>query len=110
MLGKTDEEIASAYYNAFNYLVHEKEHQGETSLLQRVKDAKSSLNRVASLMNPIGVSDKKNARNRFLKSLSKENYNMAIWLEKEYKKRMSKLNYVQRQLKYKEKYSLYPNY
>ena len=110
LLGKTDEEIASAYYNAFNYLVHEKEHQGETSLLQRVKDAKSSLNRVTSLMNPIGVSDKKNARNRFLKSLSKENYNMAIWLEKEYNKKMSKLSYIQRQLKYKEKYSLYPNY
>ena len=110
LLAKTDDEIASAYYNAFNYLVHEGEHQGETSLHQRVKAAKSSLRSVVSLMNPLGISDKKDAKQRFLKSLSKENYDMAMQLFTEYKKRKSRLEYILRQSKYKSAYSLYPNY
>ena len=111
MFGKSEQEIAKAYYAAYNYLLTEEEDGGITSMSVRKKNVRQRLERVVKAMNPLYISDEKKGREQskkkeFLNYLSKENYDMAIKLQNEYQYKVRQLNKILRNPKYSR--SIYP--
>ena len=111
MLGKADEEIALAYYAAYNYLLTEEEDAGITSMSVRKQNVRSRLEQVIKAMNPLYISHEKKGREEskkkeFLNYLSDENRTMAENLEKTYKFRYRQFKKILRNPKYNR--SIYP--
>ena len=114
LLSKTDEQMAEAYFAAYNYICHELETvHGWRSKAGREKEARTRLKTIIGHMNPLSLStDKKGAemsnKNSFLNFLSPQNRKMALDLEKTYHMKVRKFNKVISNPHYINKYSIYP--
>ena len=114
ILGKSDEEVAHAYYAAFNAICNEAENIKNISYKnKRIKEAKKSLDAVIRHMNPINVSDEgryriDSKRNEFLNWLSPKNKKLALDLEKTYHVKIRRLKRIINSSKWRDKYSVYP--
>jgi len=112
MFGKTESEIAEAYYKAFNFIVTDLENQGWNSKAIREKKAKQSIDAVIRNMHPINMPDSHKGRvdskrNEFLAYLSKENKELALKLEKEFRYKERAFYRTIRNSKWKPRYSVY---
>ncbi len=115
MYGKSDSEIALSYYNAFNYICSQLEEDGVSSKSIREKKAKQAIDAVIRHMHPVNLPDDKKGRrdskrNEFLGYLSKENKELALGLEKEWKYKERQFYKIIKNHKWKRKYSLYAYY
>ena len=113
MFGKSDEEIARAYYKAFNYVASDIENQGNTNISEIKKHAARAIEAVIRNMHPINLPDDKSnrhdsKRNEFLNYLSKENKALALDLEKQYEYRVRKYEKIIQQYKWQNYKSIYP--
>ena len=114
LLSKTDEEMAKAYYAAFDYICHDLEvNEGWPSKVGREREARRRLKLTLSHMNPLLLSSNKKGaemsnKNKFLKFLSPANRKMALDLEKTYHVRLRRFNRVISNPTYINKYSIYP--
>ena len=113
MFGKSDEEIARAYYKAFNYVASDIENQGNTNISEIKKQAARAIAAVIRNMHPINLPDDKSnrhdsKRNEFLNYLSKENRILALDLEKQYEYRVRKYEKIISQYKWQNYKSIYP--
>ncbi len=113
MFGKSEAEIARTYWNAFNFIVNDYENKGVTSKSEREKKARESIDAVIRNMHPINMPDSSKGRvdskrNEFLKYLSKENKELALKLEKEFKYKERAFYRIIRNSKWKLKNSVYP--
>ena len=110
----SDEEVAHAYYAAFNAICNEAENIKNISYKnKRIKEAKKSLDAVIRHMNPINVSDEgryriDSKRNEFLNWLSPKNKKLALDLEKTYHVKIRRLKRIINSSKWRDKYSVYP--
>ena len=112
IFGKSDAEIARAYYAAFNYICNDYENKGWRSKSEREKKAKQSINAVIRNMHPINMPDDSSGRydskrNEFLNYLSKENKALALKLEKEFKYKERAFRRIIRNSRWKRNYSIY---
>lgn len=112
MYGKSHSEIALSYYNAFNYICSQLEEDGVSSKSIREKKAKQAIDAVIRHMHPVNLPDDKKGRrdskrNEFLGYLSKENKELALNLEKEWKYKERQFYKIIKNHKWKRKYSLY---
>ena len=98
---------------AFNFIVNDYENKGVTSKSEREKKARESIDAVIRNMHPINMPDSSKGRvdskrNEFLKYLSKENKELALKLEKEFKYKERAFYRIIRNSKWKLKNSVYP--
>ena len=112
IFGKSDAEIARAYYAAFNYICNDYENKGWRSKSEIEKKAKQSINAVIRNMHPINMPDDSSGRydskrNEFLNYLSKENKALALKLEKEFKYKERAFRRIIRNSRWKRNYSIY---
>ena len=112
MYGKTENEIALAYYNAFNYINSSLQDDGITSVRVREKKARQAIDAVIRHMHPINLPDSKDGRidskrNEFLNYLSEKNQKLALTLEKEFKYKERQFYKIINQYKYKRLYSIH---
>ena len=114
LLSKTDEDMAKAYYAAFDYICNDLEvNEGWRSKVGREREARRRLKSTVSHMNPLLLSsDKKGAdasnKNNFLNFLSPKNRKMALDLESIYHVRVRRFNRVISNPTYINRYSIYP--
>ncbi len=112
MFGKSDAEIARAYWSAFNYIATDFENKNITSKSLREKKARQSIDAVIRNMHPINLPDDSTGRidskrNEFLNYLSTGNKALALKLEKEFMYRERAFRRIIRNNKWKSKYSIY---
>ena len=105
VFGKSDQEIAKKYHDALNTVMHELEIGGMASKRERMRTAQSYLRKVIKNMSPLNIPTK---REEFLSSLSKENRDMALKLEKEYEYKSRAFNKIIKERKWRRLYSIYP--
>tara|TARA_R110000824_G_scaffold81812_1_gene205454 strand:- start:7879 stop:13332 length:5454 start_codon:yes stop_codon:yes gene_type:complete len=114
MFGKDRESIGGRYWAAFNFICNELENiENISSKSEREKRAHRALKAVIRNMNPINVSSnvdgrQDSKRNEFLKWLSKENRELALKLEKQYKYKTRALESIIRDGGLRGRYSIYP--
>ena len=115
VFGKSDQEIARNYHVALNTVMHELEIGGMSSKRERMRTAESYLRKVIKNMSPLNIPTKRVGRNKltskreeFLSSLSKENRDMALKLEKEYEYKSRAFNKIIKERKWRRLYSIYP--
>ena len=113
MFGKSEKEIAQAYWAAFNYIVTDYENQGWNSKNVREKKAKESIDAVIRNMHPINMPDSSKGRvdskrNEFLNYLSKDNKDLMLKLEKEFKYKERAFYKIIRNNKWRMINSVYP--
>ena len=114
MFGKSEEEIARSYWAAFNYIVTDYENKGWDSKSVREKMARESIDAVIRHMHPINMPDSSKGRvdskrNEFLNYLSKDNKDLMLKLEKEFKYKERAFYKIIRNNKWKRSNSVYPN-
>ncbi len=112
MFGKSDTDIALAYYNAFNFICNDYENKGVNSKSVREKKARQSIEAVIRNMHPINMPDSSKGRvdskrNEFLAYLSKENKELALKLEKEFRYKERAFYKIIRNSKWKQRFSVY---
>ena len=113
VLGKSEEDIARAYYAAFDFICNEGENIKNISFKdRRIKEAELALDAVVRNMNPINVSDDakykiESKRNEFLRWLSPENRKLALDLEKTYNYKVRNFYRIINKAKWRNKYSIY---
>ena len=115
MFGKSDQEIARRYHVTLNTIMQELEVGGIVSTSQRIKLAKSYIEKIIKNMSPLSIPTKNKYRNKlmskrdeFLSSLSKKNKEMALRLEKEYSFKVRLYNKIINNKKWRRLYSIYP--
>ena len=115
MFGKSDQEIARRYHVTLNTIMQELEVGGIVSTSQRIKLAKSYIEKIIKNMSPLSIPTKNKYRNKlmskrdeFLSSLSKKNKEMALRLEKEYSFKVRLYNKIINNKKWRRVYSIYP--
>lgn len=113
MFGKSDSEIARAYYVAYDAICTEYEAQGIVSKSLREKKARKAIESVIRHMSPLDISSEnkgriQSKRNEFLNFLSQDNRKLAIALEKEYSYKVRKFFNIVGRGKWKQLYSIYP--
>ena len=116
ILFKSEEDVAKAYWAAYNFIVTDLEGVNPHSRPhQRSKDAKRAIKSVISHFDPINVSDNpkgttKSMRRQFYEWMTPGNVRMAKSMEKEYQYLVRKYNRIIASNKYKNLYSTYPSY
>tara|TARA_R100000781_G_scaffold99021_1_gene62624 strand:+ start:13984 stop:20850 length:6867 start_codon:yes stop_codon:yes gene_type:complete len=113
MLGKSDAEIARAYYAVYNYLLHDAEVRLKmTSKSKRIKYAKSAIRQSVAKMAPVTQSNKKQGRpisryQEFLNSISPSNRKMVEDIMKTYEFKVRAFNKIIRNPLYKNQNAIY---
>tara|TARA_R100000458_G_scaffold13875_1_gene11692 strand:- start:3953 stop:10819 length:6867 start_codon:yes stop_codon:yes gene_type:complete len=113
MLGKTDDEIAKAYYAAYNYLIHDAEVRLKIkSKKKRIAYAKSAIRQSVNKMSPVNQSKEKNGRpisryKEFMNFLSPSNRKMAEDAMKTYEFKVRAFNRIIKNATYRQRYSIY---
>ncbi len=113
LTASNDEDIAKAYYAAFNYIVDELEDdRGWTSPYLREKEARRLLKITVGNMNPLSITANKQGRdislrNEFLNWLSPKNETMALNLEKTFQVKRRRYESIIKNPEYRRRFSLY---
>ena len=109
-LNYSDDDIARAYYVAYNTLISERIEGNYTDMRENEKYAKRSILTMIKKMNPLDISNQDKGRllskkNEFLNSLSEKNKNLALKTEKEYQYRVRKFERIISKFKFKKAYA-----
>jgi len=109
-LNYSDDDIARAYYVAYNTLISERIEGNYTDMRENEKYAKRSILTMIKKMNPLDISNQDKGRllskkNEFLNSLSEKNKNLALNTEKEYQYRVRKFERIISKFKFKKAYA-----
>ena len=113
LTANNDEDIAKAYYAAFNYITHELESKrGWTVPYLREKEARRLLKITVGNMNPLSITANKQGRdislrNEFLNWLSPKNRRMAENLEKTFQVKRRRYESIIKNPEYKRRFSIY---
>ena len=109
-LSYTDEQIAQAYYVAYNTIINERLSGGYVNMKINEKHARQAIMTMMKKMNPLDISNEDKGRiiskrQEFLKSLSPENRDMALKAEKEFQYRLRKFEKIINLYKYKKRFA-----
>ena len=106
MMNYSDNDIARAYYVAYNTIVSERISGGYVNMGENKRYAEKSIERMIDKMNPLDISNERKGRltskrSEFLNYLSPENQEFAKKLEKEYQYKVRKFNKIIKRSKYR---------
>ena len=99
MMNYSDNDIARAYYVAYNTIISERISGGYVNMSENKKYAEKAIERMIDKMNPLDISNERKGRltskrSEFLNYLSLENREFAKKLEKEYQYKVRKFNRI----------------